>query len=326
MGRLKNYLLTTACLVIFVATLTLLSLLVVPPPIEAAAPIEVLTIQQFEGAQRMAPELEALLVAQGFVFRDDLLFSEPITPAALIGVGVLFFTDRSTVDDTMSPSERDALVNFVESGGGIIVAGEVGGFGPANLASVGAPFGIGSAGGSFFETATDFTPHPVTANLSALVIFGGIALSVTDPATAIGRLGNGQPFLAVAQLGQGRVVVVGDEVWLSRDFGNPTFVSNVFNWVSPAMPVCSSIVTTIDGLKAKVNALDTNARIISTLNATLDNVQAALDTGNNKTARSHIKDFIDKLVRKSNKNRIVLDDANNLICDAANVLLGIPLP
>ena len=109
MNRLKKYLLATGLFVIFVAALTLLGLVLVPPPVEAAAPIEVLTIQQFEGAQRMAPDLEDLLVAQGFVFRDDLLFSEPITPTALIGVDVLFFTDRSTVDDTMSPSEREAL-------------------------------------------------------------------------------------------------------------------------------------------------------------------------------------------------------------------------
>jgi hypothetical protein len=39
--------------------------------------------------------------------------------------------------------------------------------------------------------------------------------------------------VAAAELGNGRVVIVGDEVWRSHDFGNPTFTSNVFDWVAP---------------------------------------------------------------------------------------------
>ena len=99
----------------------------------------------------------------------------------------------------------------------------------------------------------------------------------------------------------------------------------------PDGPVCSSTITTIDGLKAEVDALSTSISTKATLTSLLKNAQSALDSGTNEKARSRMRSFIQKVVRHSNieatnPGSIPLDEANDLICGAANVLIGIPLP
>jgi len=100
--------------------------------------------------------------------------------------------------------------------------------------------------------------------------------------------------------------------------------------VSP-LPVCSSTVMTISDLKIEVENLETSSKTIKVLSRNLDNAQQALDKGNNKTARSWMGNFISKVVKRSNfkegnLNRIALDEANSLLCGAANVLISIELP
>jgi len=121
-----------------------------------------------------------------------------------------------------------------------------------------------------------------------------------------------------------------------EDFTDSDSVSGSFSWsfagtpVSEA-PVCSSTVTTIPDLMTEVETLETSSQTISVLNNTLDNVQEALGKGKNRTARNRMKNFIDKVVnrsnlKESNHHGIGLDQANSLLCGAANVLIGIELP
>ncbi|MCD6250197.1 MAG: DUF1566 domain-containing protein [candidate division Zixibacteria bacterium] len=112
--------------------------------------------------------------------------------------------------------------------------------------------------------------------------------------------------------------------------GQVTSLDEMLLTVSP-LPVCSSTVVTISDLKIEVENLETSSMTIKVLSRNLDNVQQALDKGNNKTARSQMGDFISKVVNRSNfkegnPNRIALDEANSLLCGAANVLIGIELP
>lgn len=79
-----------------------------------------------------------------------------------------------------------------------------------------------------------------------------------------------------------------------------------------------------------MEALNTSSATINALNSNLDNVQTALDNGNNKTARTRLANFIDRLVNRSNfastnPDRILLADANSLVCGAANVVTTIAL-
>jgi len=125
-----------------------------------------------------------------------------------------------------------------------------------------------------------------------------------------------------------------DEVEIFDRALSASEIQAVFNASSAGkckFPICSSTIGTIDGLRAEVDALNTSVRTINALNKQLDKAQAALDDGNNKTARSDLDNFIGQVVRRSNSketdsNRVLLDEANNLICAAANVLLGIPIP
>lgn len=98
----------------------------------------------------------------------------------------------------------------------------------------------------------------------------------------------------------------------------------------PEPPVCSSSVNSISELKMEVENLDTSPQTITALSKILDNAQKELDKDKNKKARNQMKNFIGKVVSKSNlketsSHKIGAEEANNLICAAANVLIGIPL-
>lgn len=117
---------------------------------------------------------------------------------------------------------------------------------------------------------------------------------------------------------------------LEASDGQVTSSDEMLLTVSP-LPVCSSTVVTISDLKIEVENLETSSMTIKVLSRNLDNAQQALDKGNNKTARSRMGNFISKVVNRSNfeegdPNRIALDEANSLLCGAANVLIGIELP
>ena len=84
-------------------------------------------------------------------------------------------------------------------------------------------------------------------------------------------------------------------------------------------PTCSSSVTTIPGLMAEVDGLTTSVKTVNTLNNTLGNVETALSNENFTTARGRMENFISKAVnrsnfKESNSDRILLDEANSLIC------------
>ena len=94
---------------------------------------------------------------------------------------------------------------------------------------------------------------------------------------------------------------------------------------------CDSFVTTIADLQAEVNALSTSTTTIDGLSRTLSKAQSALDDGENKTARHKLAGFIRTVIQKSHlkstsSNLILLDEADSLVCGAANLLLGINLP
>lgn len=99
----------------------------------------------------------------------------------------------------------------------------------------------------------------------------------------------------------------------------------------PPGTICSSTVSSVVGLQAEVNALATSAHTKSTLTGTLASVSAALASGDKETARTQLASFVREVVKLSNlkgnpANRIPVAQASSLVCGAANVLTGIPLP
>lgn len=94
---------------------------------------------------------------------------------------------------------------------------------------------------------------------------------------------------------------------------------------------CSSEIATVEALVPLVQSLATSPDTINVLLSNLDNVQQALDNANNGIARSRLSNFVDRIVNRSNysatnPDRILLPQANHLLCGASNVLIGIPLP
>ncbi len=100
---------------------------------------------------------------------------------------------------------------------------------------------------------------------------------------------------------------------------------------SPPGTICSSTVSTVQGLQAEVNGISASPHAKQTLTNTLKSVNAALASGDRETARTQLARFTRETVRFSNlkgnpANRIPINQAGNLVCGAANVLTGIALP
>lgn len=94
--------------------------------------------------------------------------------------------------------------------------------------------------------------------------------------------------------------------------------------------LCVSNVLTFEELREEILSLDATVGTVDALNGILDKVQRELDKGNNEEARTRMGKFIRKVIDGSNPERgdpprIFLDEANNLICGASNLLKGIGL-
>jgi hypothetical protein len=107
--------------------------------------------------------------------------------------------------------------------------------------------------------------------------------------------------------------------------------ANVIVTVVQTTSACDSEAASVDQLQAQVDVLTTSQQSINALTRSLENAQSALDKDNNKSVRARLVNFLSKVVNRSNlktanRNRIPLDEANDLICGGANVLIGISPP
>ena len=98
-----------------------------------------------------------------------------------------------------------------------------------------------------------------------------------------------------------------------------------------AAPVCNSKVISIAGLHSAVDALHAGPAVKRGLNRLLNEVQVALDSGRNDDARNGLALFIRVVVNGSTRNpaqagALILSEANQLVCSASNVVIGVPSP
>ena len=99
----------------------------------------------------------------------------------------------------------------------------------------------------------------------------------------------------------------------------------------PPNGLCNSSVATVEDLQAEVDSLSTSGNTIQLLTKILASVQKAVEKDRNKKARNKIGNLISKTLQRShmpsNKpNAIPVDQANSLICGAANLIQGLDLP
>lgn len=237
------------------------------------------------------------------VFDSDGLLLDTV-PVNALGGGLAYLAVNKTTNQIY-------LAGYKETGDRVIVV-----FDGNDLSFSLAPLG-------------DFYPLDVAVSTSSgrvfvpgNDIFGQTSIQVLD---GQGTFLNSVPLERIDTVG----AVVDPENHRVFHAGNNDFGERVLTVLQT--PVCSSDATTIGTLRNEVTSLTTSNDTIQVLLSTLDNVQQALNNGNNATARSRLSTFVDRLVNRSNysstnPDRILLTEANQLLCGAANVLIGVPLP
>lgn len=191
----------------------------------------------------------------------------PITSSMLANYNVVVFASMFT-NREISQSEADALVNYVNQGGKLFLAGEW------NYSSnwknsfnkVGGAFGITSDFNKisdptdYYEQTTwpvisDIRSHEITQRVNKFVLPSASSLTVTSPATGVAYTDKdanpaSDVVLAVSETESGQLIAaIGDSNFLDNRFmalyDNRTLASNIFDWLAgePQPPTPSTGIT-----------------------------------------------------------------------------------
>ena len=186
-------------------------------------------------------EAAALLTAEGVTWSTDDLATSPLSDTWLYDYGILVIVgkaDYGTLDSTTSA----VLEDWVKAGGRLLYNG----YHPtsdtcAMVDSLPSSFGLACAGTSTYwgGEATNIVAHDVTDGVSSVWGAGGELWTVSAPAATVVDEGT-WPVVAVAEVGDGRVVGVSDE-WYLYDAGtgsadisagdNEVLVENIWAWL-----------------------------------------------------------------------------------------------
>jgi hypothetical protein len=185
----------------------------------------------------------------------DPLLNGLITPEALTNYRVLILTG---LNGWYSQQEIETILNFVRSGGGLLIIGEGGNTGSLDLIT--GPMGVSFAGGPIDsenrgDSAWDFqvrvnSTNNLLAGVSEITVHDGTAIRVDPPAISLlstdantwldlntNRIKDSNeesgPFTIAAQvqLGQGRVVIAPFAVWGNYFSTNATFLMHALEWL-----------------------------------------------------------------------------------------------
>jgi len=138
-----------------------------------------------------------------------------------------------------APSEVEAITDFVQNGGGLLV---LGGSYPVSdsdypvkdiITHFGIEYELPITELNAF--VTDISPHPITRNVTKLYMPSVEALNITIPAQGV-AFSQGKPVIAVTESGSGRVVVIAAEHmfanWAIETYDNLLLALNAFEWLS----------------------------------------------------------------------------------------------
>lgn len=154
-----------------------------------------------------------------------------ITPEALFGSSFLIVAEPLT---SFSSAEVAAVLDYVQAGGGLLVANDFN----APINDLSAPtdvlFLLGPSSG--FATVTDIVQdHPVTEGIDQIDWPIGTPLLVGPSAVTLASY-LGQPVLAAQEYGAGRIVYVGDnELFSNYGINNPEntpLLLNIAGWLA----------------------------------------------------------------------------------------------
>lgn len=258
-------------------------------------------------------ELEAPWSMESLAEVDAIVVAAPASEDVEVGFGP---------DRNFEPEEVRAAVQFVESGGGLLVIAEYShDYWGRNVNDLLASFGItvnndqlavrardGSAVVSRHFSCTRLAQHPISYNVQLFTYQRGASLNCRSPAIPIGRAPGGEAVLAAAAYGRGHVVVIGDSDLLSIPYlghGNnlALFLNSLASCASAEIPSPSVIAIADSQLRSLVFDLPRVAAsipfsslpaedIVSILPGELD--QPPNDVGIDPYVPSSVEDFLEQ--------------------------------
>ena len=184
-------------------------------------------------------DLTLLLQRHGFTMTTS---DTGVADLDLSGYDVVVACLASAWDSAYTAAEVDALTNFVEAGGGLLVLADNTSTPVANVAPLATAFGVGVAAANLTSNdVTVFGRHLVTLGLDSVKLLSGGALSVDSPASAMawGDAAKTKIVAAAARKGLGRVVVIGDVNLFRTDLlpqaGNKKLSLSLFAWLADSI-------------------------------------------------------------------------------------------
>lgn len=176
------------------------------------------------------------LTSRGAVVLEN---SGEITSEVLESHDVLWITDVST---SLTDNEREAVVDWVRQGGGLLLEGDSSNTMPvynALLGELGAGILYSDTDATEGET-TSIHPHWTTTGVTVIDLPGPLAhlTTIVAPADTLIDDQDGQPNSAYSEVALGRIVAMADEN--GRDYAMPyadnqLFMNQVFDWLAKSV-------------------------------------------------------------------------------------------
>ncbi|MBC8232682.1 carboxypeptidase regulatory-like domain-containing protein [bacterium] len=187
--------------------------------------------------------LAAELTAAGHTIVEKTV---PITTSELAGFDVLIILDPEL---PLSSPEISDIQTWVNKGHGLFVVGENhDAFNQSTVNDLLNPYGIQFIGDANGSIANSFNPHPVTDDVSKLIIPHG-AGGLLSGGTELGYTEYGELVLSVYESG-GKVVVCSDSNTLENGFigsyDEITFLHNTIEWLGTSKGSINGYVTDAD--------------------------------------------------------------------------------
>jgi hypothetical protein len=195
--------------------------------------------------------LSSALAALGYAIDEN---SSGVLSLDLSAYSIVVVCLGSAWDSAYSPAEVSALVDYVNSGGGLFIMGDNDDCPNANINPVAEAFGTTAGLSDVFPQnlyVTNLTSHPIFAGISSIFMrSAGELVRNSAPSSEEAWADTGEVVVTVAESGLGRVVVLGNIDSFGNYYlpfeDNQVFAENIFHWLYP-LPVCYIKANDSDG-------------------------------------------------------------------------------
>ena len=170
------------------------------------------------------------------------VIDKPLTSEALFGTDILVVLHPASVPNarkTYTTAECDAVVRFVERGGGLLIVAKTwpgvafDHYSEANYPPnlIGVRFGLYMLDGEIpTKTAVRCARHPITTDFERFKWEKNCPIEVSKKAIPLIYDGENHVFCAVAEYGKGRVCMI-DQYFIPKNYRQ--LLSEVFRWLVP---------------------------------------------------------------------------------------------